>query len=300
MAKLKANYENAAILVTGDSTGVYNGPNTNWVEFMGQDLAAQFPAYTVKKAAWNDTSGAYDPMVTVATGTGPNTLTIYNASVSGKTFEYPLASRLENLAGAIQPDLILMNNGHNESGTLDPVRIPERAITAVESLRVACASASVIVMSQNPRIDIATTPPNIEGIRAGYFRKVAQLMGYGFVDIHQAFVDSGNVAGLLNSDGLHPNAAGSRLWADNIKAALTYNKSASPLTMAPPAFYVPGVNLLPNGDFKQFPSPPALPNWTATMPRSRKTPRTGNQATATLSGCSQRRGALSHSSSRAA
>jgi hypothetical protein len=70
--KLNVGTEAVASVVLGDSTGgtVSAGTQTEfWFYKAHAALAAKFPAYTATHLTWNDTNQAYDPPVTVQTGT---------------------------------------------------------------------------------------------------------------------------------------------------------------------------------------------------------------------------------------
>ena len=84
MALLKNETRNASILVCSDSTAV---TTDRWVYRLAGLLAADWPRWTVVFRWWDDVSASYgsvaQPDVTIQTGTGPRTLTIYNAAISG-------------------------------------------------------------------------------------------------------------------------------------------------------------------------------------------------------------------------
>jgi hypothetical protein len=76
VATLRRGYRSACVGLVGDSTGdgyLVGSPGTvvdEWPQVLLKQLAAAYPAYTVREKRWNDTLQGYDPAVTWQTGTG--------------------------------------------------------------------------------------------------------------------------------------------------------------------------------------------------------------------------------------
>lgn len=206
---------NSTILVVGDSTGV---GTTRWPYLLAQYIAQQWPAWTVIWAPWDDPSKTYPAgsRVTIQTGTNGQTLTIWNASVSGQVIAYA-RDNYTTITSGLTPDLIFFNYAHNSPQIGDAYRY----IHAETFLRYQnmWPKAAVVSIVQNPRDPViwATASPTYaqdqQNQRAVYEFSVAQ--GVPVVDVNAAFRAIPNFGSvLLNADGLHPNdSTGSPLWA---------------------------------------------------------------------------------------
>lgn len=250
MAKLKRNLDaDASIVVVGDSTG---DASTEWVRLLCDSLAAAFPAWTVTYRTFDDTGAAWNAPTTVQAGSGARTLAVSNASVSGWNAHHVLR-RLETVLTAVQPDLVFVSIGHNEteaSTTNFPVSAKdyrERMLALTESIRARCPASSLMLVAQNPG-----TADNSQAARAKALYDIAGLRGYGLVDVHQAFVDYGNWSADLLTDTVHPNAAGQAVWAAEVMTKLRYLPGVIPPAQEPSAFLGGRENLLVNGDFALF------------------------------------------------
>lgn len=255
MAKLTRNVENVSMVVISDSTA---NETSDWLYLWAQDFAPKFPAYTVRYNLWNDGTSAYSAAVTLQTGSGSFFLDIWNASVTGKNVLYALAPNFDTMVALKQPDLVVISHGHNEGAaqTPDQWRGPYLALT--ETVTAACPTAGVLCIAQNP-----ATGTDDQAERAGIYQQVAEMRGFGFVDVHQAFVDTGDPAS-LTADGVHPNAAGSALWAEVVQRAFVYDSYRAPIrSQVPSSLTTAGEQLLLNGDFAAFTG--AVPDsWTKT------------------------------------
>lgn len=270
LSKLKRGVQDAILLYVGDSTG--NGIDEHIYMEM-QDLAARFPAYTVTIAFWNETSGtAYQAPITIQTGTGARTLTVWNAAAAGKAPAYLKGSRWAAAVVAIgSPDLICISHGHNmgdptptTNGGL-PVRWDYLGLT--EELALQHPGAGILLMSQNPTY--LTGRETWQAQKAQILQEIAAQKGYGFVDVHQAFMDTGAPASYVKSDQIHPTVAsdgglnGSRLWADTVGAALVYSADAAALPRAKSSLTEAAASIVPNVNFTSWAS--TIPDgWTAT------------------------------------
>ncbi len=256
LAKLAAGRADASILVLGDSTGNEAG---EWPDLLLRDLAKRFPRYT---AAYRQFDLRGFAPVWSKRGSGPHTLTLYNASWGGTTTRWDLP--FTRIFGSLHADLIFISHGHNE-GALVPAEPYWRddLLALTESVSLASPSSEIVLIAQNPRTADASMGP-----RRYVTRTVAQARGYGFVNVWRAFehaapggrVASDPAAGsLLLADGVHPNAAGQRVWADAVRARM--RELTQPLAARPPSsLSAPVENLVADGDFAAF-APPEPPGW---------------------------------------
>lgn len=227
-------------LHVGDSTSRGTKPWSRTVlDLLGQD----YPKFTTKYVAPLDA----DPLVyqapeTRQTGTGSRTLTLYNASRSGKSSLYAQGANWDILVAPVTPDLITVSHGHNDPVTREFYRSQYTAL--VESLKMTYPYAEVVLIAQNPE----TNNSNME-VRAQEVARLARQRGYGFVNIHDLFaLRPGGYADLM-LDTVHPTEAGHDLTAAEVKKVLTWNPAATPLTSGPSSLVQSTENLSPEGAF---------------------------------------------------
>ena len=234
--KLTGDAADGTILVIGDSTG--NEPG-EWPDRLGRLLAARYPAFTISYRQFN-LSGFQE--VWKHKGTGDHTLTIDNASWGGRSTRWHLAPHLAALV-AVHPDLIYVNHGHNDGYTVPAEPYWRDDLLALtESLNLASPKSEIVLIAQNPR----TADPSMDA-RRPVTQDVAQERGYGFVNVWQAFHDAApdGVGSLLISDGIHPNPAGSAVWADAVLRDLVAGPTG---VQKPSSLSMPVTSLVP-GDF---------------------------------------------------
>lgn len=285
MAKLRQNSGDVTILVIGDSTGAQETMDDShpyWVYRFLQLLRADWPAYSSKYVRWNSANSAYNlpnvGLTTVTAGTGANSINLYNFSIPGTTWPYAFnPSIFETGVGAVQPDLVIFNFSHNEGSTQGNSgsgggfygQFRDRATAAIEQIRLHFPGATVALVSQNPE-PATSAIPLLQTYRAQKLREIAHRSGYAFIDANQALRDAGAgtvlaspyADGYTYSDGVHPNAAGSELWAATVKDSFRYLPGVQPSPQRPPTLTEFVDNLLTNGDFADWaPNGPA--GWTA-------------------------------------
>lgn len=235
----------ASMLVLGDSTG---NEATEWVYLTAVALAARYPALTVRYRLWNDGGAVYDAPTTIAAGSGAGVLDIYNCSVAGKNTDYYLLPNFATMVPATAPDLVFISQGHNESpaGGLNSQDFRERLLALAETV-AAAVNADLILIAQNPQ-----AVDQEQQARAVEVAQVASLRGYGFVNVYQAFMDTGNITPLLLGDGVHPSVTGSALWSAEVLKALVYTHGVNPRTRQRSSLLSPGEGLFANTDFAEF------------------------------------------------
>ena len=251
---LKNGSRDSGMLVVGDSTG---NETREWVYLLTQSLASDFPKVTVKYRLWNDTIGYYDAAETIAIGTGPRTLTVWNAAIPGATVPTWMGARGNAAMSNLNVDLAMVSMGHNEvTGGTDEVWY-SRYIMLTESIAVLNPKAEIICVLQNP------SPFNTDQEkRADVYREIATRRGYGIIDVGQAFIDTGDPNGLTDGS-VHPDAAGIALWLKTVKKSFVFNVDVPLPTQSPSPLGQSSKNLLLNGDFSVFSA--AMPeNWKGT------------------------------------
>lgn len=277
LGRLRANLGDVSWLVLGDSTG---NETTEWVYLTAQILASRYPTYTVIYHLWDASGGAaYDTgtsatPVTLQTGTGSNTLHVWNCSVAGSACTYVRGSRWAAAVLATNPDLVVINYGHNEgslAGGLTPETWRTQMAALTESVTEAFPLAELSLIMQNPRGDGTPDPER----RALAYRDLAAQRGYGVIDVQAAFLAQPSLSALIQGDNLHPNSLGEQVWAAEVARVLTWSAEARPRPQAPSLLTTPARNLLLNGDFSQFASPPTLTSWSNVNCSPSKDTRTG-------------------------
>lgn len=213
---LANNNKDVNIVLLGDSTG---DATNEWFYMLGQSLAAQWPAFTVKYRPWGTIDYPPGSEVTIAVGSGTNTLTLWNASIPGSA-AYKFAG--DNFFAAvinINPDLVFMNYGHNGGSSPDA---QVAYMTATTSRIAREVRSPIIIIGQNPMqsggVDTGVTQPKNVA-----FRALAAREGYGFVDVYSAFIQSGISLSILVPDGTHPSLQGQTIWRDLVLTEFLYS-----------------------------------------------------------------------------
>jgi lysophospholipase L1-like esterase len=279
--KLDREVSDAQVLVVSDSTA--NG-TSEWAYLTAQFLAAQYPAYTVTASFWDETGDAgYSTALTIQTGTGSKVLTFYIAAKSGSGSSYFQGSRFTAAVRALSPDVVFINHGHNLG---DPVSannyqaIRNGYLALTESISRIHPNAGFVLIAQNP-----TTIPGREtwqAIKANALMEVAGIRGYGFIDVHEAFVAYGDWSTDLMVDTVHPNDAGSILWAGLVCDALTEARGSTPTRLEPSPLLISAKNYITNFDFSDWSGTDPAASWgapvLATSSKDTTNYETGTQA----------------------
>jgi hypothetical protein len=253
----------AVLLVVGDSTG--NGSD-EWVRLFANWIAGEYPAVTVTYRVWGTTD--YGSATTVQTGTGTQTLAIYNCSVSGVRPDYALGSLY---AAAIQNvpavDLMIVNHGHNIFSGETQDQMSMHWLELTEPFLLDHPGSGVILIAQNPH---KVTP---EMTKALSVRDVCAWRGFGFADVWSLFMERGNASSLyVNGDNIHPSyglgsdadPTGTRLFLQAVQRHFV-GAPVAPQTAVSLLSQAYGPNLLVNGTFSDYPTSPGAPTgWTLT------------------------------------
>lgn len=215
LAKLDNADFDASILLVGDSTGNEVG---EWYYRFAQGVAVANAAWTVRHALWNDGTGAFDAPTIIQAGTGPRVLTFWNGSIAGSIATRHAGDNFDAVIVATAPDLIFNSYGHNGgSPVLGQVDYYNCLFARVDRHS---PDIPVIVIGQNPTLSDETMAPKVDA-----FRAMAARRGYGFIDVHAAFKQDPRPLSELLADEVHPNNAGSQLWADTVLAAFNASRA---------------------------------------------------------------------------
>ena len=217
MEKLENDDADIDIAVLGDSTG---DSTTEWVYLLAQDIGADYPAFTIKYRLWNDGTSSYAAAVTIQSGTGANTLTIYNASIAGAIANKFAGERFGPAIAQIDPALVMVSYGHNGGSSAITQQGYFNALAA--TLRAKAFNTPVVIIGQNP-----TTVDDSMAAKVDMLRALSEHYGFGFIDVHGAFRQSPTALALLLADTVHPNASGSSLWAKTVGSAFHYDGGAA-------------------------------------------------------------------------
>lgn len=217
MMALANDNANINIVLLGDSTG---DATNEWFYMLGQSLAAQWPKFTIKYRPWNTGSNDYPggSEVTIATGSGTHTLTLWNASIAGAAAYKFAGDNFSVAVTQINPDLVFMNYGHNGGSSADA---QVSYMTSTTSRIAREVGSPIIIIGQNPMqsggVDTGVTlPKNLA------YRALAEREGYGFVDVYSAFLQSGVSLSTLVPDGTHPDSQGQTIWRDLVLSQFAY------------------------------------------------------------------------------
>jgi hypothetical protein len=205
--RLRRGLENVVLTILGDSTG---NATTEWVYLLGQWLATHYPAYTVLYRLWNDTTQGYDAVVTLQTGTGSKTLTIYNGSMPGGGGDYS-TPRLA-IQVPVAPHAIIMSYGRNSSASTARTQ----NYPLVRAIRESFPNAALVLTAQNPR---ATTETDYAGNNSRQQSNIdlAQGEGLGLINVFQRYLDNPTYStDWVLPDGIHTTDAGSLIWRDEV------------------------------------------------------------------------------------
>lgn len=152
-----------------------------------------------------------------ATGQG-QALRIYNGSVPGKRFDYQ-AARLAAML-PVAPDLVILNSGHNY-GTGGELSYISEVSSLVANIRGMHPGVGIAASSQNPEFaPWAGVSQHLRRLTA--LRILAFTQRWMYIPILEAFLSQpdGGRSMVNAEDGIHPEPAGSIIWADAVYKAL--------------------------------------------------------------------------------
>jgi len=132
--------------------------------------------------------------------------------------------RIENgeLDG-IDPKVIVLMIGTNNSGTESPDQISEGVEKIVSDMREKCPKSKILLLAIFPRNTTKDSPKVMQTIHQ-VNERIAKLDDgkmITFLDINKVFLgDDGKVHADIMPDFLHPNEHGYQLWADAMEPTL--------------------------------------------------------------------------------
>ena len=220
IAKMDAELADLTALVLADST---SNETTEWLYLLLVRIGQDYPEWTIKWRVFIDGSpGAYDPLVTIQTGTGARTLTVYNCSVPGMGYNY-VDTRYTTVISTIpEPDLTIISYGYNSTTT----SYYGQDLHAVEMVTGYWPRTEVFVVAQPPK-GVADGDAANHALRSASVRKLAADEGYGLIDAYMAFTDyTGAMSDLIGGDNIHPTAAGHQLWCDEAYKSFKRRRSS--------------------------------------------------------------------------
>ena len=134
---------------------------------------------------------------------------------------------------ALSPDLVFISHGHNEGHAVHAEPYWRDDLLALtETVSLLSPASEIALIAQNPR-----TADDSMDARQYVTRSVAQMRGYGFINVWRAFQDAspaGRVVeepadgALIDADGVHPNTAGERVWTDAVERQMVLVPGAVP------------------------------------------------------------------------
>ncbi len=198
-----AGSEPVTMAVLGDST---SNTRTEWVHRWATDLAQDRP---VTISHWDESSqdGYVEPDVLSEQGEG-SAVTIWSGSQTGAEASYP-ATVLDQIVPE-EPDLAIYNFGHNSTAD----EVAGEFSTLHQAMTDRFGAVPTVVILQQPQVDDANAEAR-EVVEAW-----ANEAGLATIDVAEAFQETGEPETLLG-DTVHPNEAGSELWAETVDEALT-------------------------------------------------------------------------------
>lgn len=246
----------ATVLVIGDSTG---NASPEWPFLFGPEVTARFPVCSSRIKTF--VSGAYEAAWTnLSTGSGSQMLNIWNMSVSGAQTFYCMGSLFAAAVQRIDPDVIIINHGHNHNSTTIPTT-RGAFLALIETLRLYHPTIPIAWFKQNPKQDNDT----MAAIMA-ILDEIAAARDITLIDAYSAFIAAGKALALYDGDSTHPSAAGQLLFRTALMAEFDAASTVLLPAPVPSLFAVPirqDANLLANGDFAKWTTNPGAPDsWT--------------------------------------
>ena len=229
MERINSAQNDVSIVVLTDSTGNQTG---EWIYLLANgSMKSAYPDWTITFAFWDTGTSDYAAATTLQTGTNGKTIKFYAGAIAGSAANYFAGPRFTAGVSNPNPDVIVLSYGHNGDLTgggpysLQPYRQLAFFNGIADKLTKNLPNVPVVMIGQNPSIyNNGSNPSNTNDgfmeTRLSYLRPFAARRGWGFVNVHDAFLQSGTALVDLLLDSLHPNATGSQLWADTVWAAM--------------------------------------------------------------------------------
>jgi acyl-CoA thioesterase-1 len=139
---------------------------------------------------------------------------VVNASIAGDTSSGGLA-RLPSLLDSHAPAIVIIELGGNDGLRGQPVQSLESNLAAIIELTKNSGAQPVLAGMQIP----PNYGPRYTAAFSGIYPELARRFGVPLVDF--LLEDVALNAELMQPDGIHPNALGSKVMLDNVWAVLT-------------------------------------------------------------------------------
>lgn len=233
------------IVIFADSTGDTTSESSY---IFAEWLAGAYPSHTVEY--YLNSGSGFGAATTIATGSGSRTIKVYNNAVSGARLEQWMATRYAAALGALTPDLVIINDGHNRIGLANSFSVYKALLQGVQQILLDKPGTPIAITVQNPRRDDSDYDDDVApGIRD----LAAQLPGITVIDVFARFLEANKDAGYY-ADNVHPNASGhSTLWLPEITRHWTAAQDEVPYATFQPWWQDREfINLVPNGDLSAY------------------------------------------------
>lgn len=251
VARLEEGLVDCAMLVVGDSTG---NDSIEWVDQFCAWAATKWPAYTIRRQLWDNSTKTYATSQDFNTGTSARVFTVWNCSVPGSKLCENFGSPFVSAFVGKDPQLIMINHGYNYPQGVPFYSILGAFSAGTESLLREYPDAGVILVAQSP-----AQANDLQAINIRAVKDYAAMRGFGVADVYSAYMKAGKPSAWY-LDGIHPSQIGGQVWFGEVKPFFLSNRGMSSLGSM---FDVPSQNLLLNGDFSSVTG--SLPdNWTLT------------------------------------
>jgi len=196
------------ISVLGDSTGDAKG---EWVDLWAKHLAS---TASVTVHFWDQRTENWSPNKAFYPGAAGRSIEIWNGSQPGAMADYP-ATRIKVMQPA-KPDFMILSFGHN--GSTSAIGPSLLATTNAVTTQWGGKVPTVAVL-QNAAGEPRTAQTNNN---QAALKLWATNNGVPVIDVRAAFDAVPDITTVLKDDetGVHPNDAGSQIWADTVITAL--------------------------------------------------------------------------------
>lgn len=192
------------ILVLSDSTAE---ADTEWVYLWADTDLAGYTTHTVKYERWDYVGESWEAEETLATGSGSNTIKLWNASGGSygcDDFTTREAAIIQHPSAVDQVVIALGHNapyGESDFGSL------------IDMVQSNWPTAYVTMVVQNPWAESSAHIARWESVRAS-----ASTYGLPLVDVGAAFLATSDWETELMADTVHPNSAGHVVYRTTVQA----------------------------------------------------------------------------------
>ena len=150
----------------------------------------------------------------ITAGNGSPLLLFLNGSVAGMALSYSLDNTRFTLQTPIEPQLFMINYGHNQS-TLTGFRADYESL--ITKILTKYSDSGIVCVTQNPQLSPRTTAQILTQDTINQLVSlVSAKNNYGLIDAYTSF-KLGVLSELVSADGVHPTSLGNDLWANVAK-----------------------------------------------------------------------------------